>query len=136
MRLPDWPAGTVAILSTGAGAPHAIPISTAIRAGDDRILLVLARRRESLARLREDPRCALTILTEGDVAVTVHGRAEIVEEPMEISDGVAAIAVHVDEVQDHGLPTFAIEAGIRWRWTDDSAEARDAEMRAALQRLI
>ena len=32
--LPDWPDGTVAVLSTGAGPPHAIPVSTAVRAGD------------------------------------------------------------------------------------------------------
>ena len=31
--LPTWPDGTVAVLSTGAGAPHAIPVSTAVRSG-------------------------------------------------------------------------------------------------------
>src|SRR5215218_11269394 len=75
--LPTWEPGTVAILSTGAGAPHAIPVSTAIPAGPDAILLALALRRESLARLREEPRCALTIVAAGNVAVTVHGRAKI-----------------------------------------------------------
>jgi hypothetical protein len=28
-ELPDWPPGTVAILATGGGRPHAIPVSTA-----------------------------------------------------------------------------------------------------------
>ena len=53
--LPDWPPGTVAILSTAGGAPHAIPVSTAVRAGPRRVLLALARTRASLARLRDDP---------------------------------------------------------------------------------
>jgi hypothetical protein len=46
------------VLSTGAGAPHAIPVSTALRSGPATLHLALGLRRESLARLREDPRCA------------------------------------------------------------------------------
>lgn len=130
--LPDWTPGTVAILSTCGGAPHAIPVSTGVRAGDGRIVMALARRRESLARLRIDPRCALTILAAGDVAVTALGRASVVEEPMAISDRVAAVALDVEAVQDHGQPRFEIQEGVRWRWTDPEAEARDAQIRQAL----
>jgi flavin reductase (DIM6/NTAB) family NADH-FMN oxidoreductase RutF len=133
--LPEWTPGTVAILSTGAGHPHAIPVSTAVRVGDRRIVLALALRRESLARLREDPRCALTFLADGDVAATALGRAPIVEEPLSISDRVAAVAVDVESIQDHTQPRFEIQAGVRWRWTDPEAEARDAEIREALARL-
>ncbi len=133
--LPDWSQGTVAVLSTGAGAPHAIPVSTGVRAGDRRVLVALARRRESLARLREDPRCALTILAAGDVAITAHARAHVVADPMAISDRVAAVALEVRRIQDHGQPRFAIDDGVRWRWTDDEAERRDAEVRAALREL-
>ena len=130
--LPDWTPGTVAVLSTGAGRPHAIPVSTGVRAGDRRIVLALALRRESLARLREDPRCALTILDAG-VAVTAHARATIVEEPMAISDRVAAVCLEVEEVQDHGQPRFELQEGVRWRWTDPEAQARDDEIRGALR---
>jgi flavin reductase (DIM6/NTAB) family NADH-FMN oxidoreductase RutF len=130
--LPDWTPGTVAVLSTGAGRPHAIPVSTGVRAGDRRIVLALALRRESLARLREDPRCALTILDAG-VAVTAHARATIVEEPMAISDRVAAVCLDVEEVQDHGQPRFELQEGVRWRWTDAEAQARDDEIRGALR---
>ena len=133
--LPDWTPGTVAILSTGAGPPHAIPVSTGVRAGDRRVLLALALRRESLTRLREDPRCALTILAGGNVAITAHGRATIVEEPLTISDRVCAVALDVDEIQDHGQPRFTVDEGVRWHWTDDEAERRDGEIRAHLRTL-
>ena len=133
-RLPAWEPGTVAVLSTGAGPPHAIPVSTGVRAGDHRLLLALALRRESLARLREDPRCALTILARG-VACTAHGTAKVVQSPMTVSDKVAAVAIHVDSIQDHDQPRFAIEAGVRWAWTDADAAARDHEIRAALTAL-
>jgi hypothetical protein len=128
--LPDWPEGTVAVLSTAAGPPHAIPVSTAVRSGDATIHLALALRRESLARLREDSRCALTLLAPG-VAVTAHASAAVVEE----RERVALVRLDVDSVQDHGQPTFEVEAGVRWRWTDPEAERADAELRSALRAL-
>jgi hypothetical protein len=134
-ELPEWGPGTVAVLSTGAGPPHAIPISTAVRAGARTVVLALALRRESLARLRDDPRCALTVIAGGDVAFTAHGRATVVEEVLAEFDGVTAVRIDVDAIQDHGQDTFVIEAGVRWRWTDREAERRDADIRAALARL-
>ena len=133
--LPDFAPGTVAVLSTAAGAPHAIPVSTAVRVSDTRLVLALARRRESLRRLREDPRAALTIMAGNDIALTAHCEVAILEDPMAISDRVAALGLDVVRLQDHGQPRFVIEEGVRWRWTDPDAERRDAEIRAALRAL-
>jgi hypothetical protein len=134
-ELPEWEPGTVCVLSTGGGDPHAIPVSTAVRAGPRRVLLALAARRETLARLRREPRCALTIMAAGDVACTVHARAEIVEESLRGAEGVAAVALQVDAIQDHMQPRFAIAAGVAWRWTDEQARESDAAVRAALDEL-
>jgi hypothetical protein len=128
--LPEWPVDTVAVLSTGAGAPHAIPVSTAVRSGPATVHFALGLRRESLARLREDPRCALTVLAAG-VAVTALGTATVVEE----NDRIAFLRLDVEAVQDHDQPTFEVEDGVRWHWTDDAAKAGDAEVRATLRRL-
>jgi hypothetical protein len=130
--LPDWPPGTVTILATAGESPHAIPVSAAIRAGRRHVLLGLAASRRSLARLRADGRVSLAIVT-GEVAVTAHGRARVVEE--ELVEGVVAVEIEVDAVQDHDRPTLTVESGIRWRWTDPAAERRDAEVHAALARL-
>jgi hypothetical protein len=126
--LPEWPDRTVAVLSTGAGPPHAIPVSTAVRSGPATVHLALGLRRESLARLREDPRCALTVLA-GGVAVTAYATASVVEE----TDRVAFLRLDVESVKDLDQPTFEIEDGVRWRWTDEAAERADAEIRAALR---
>ena len=134
-ELPAWEPGTVCVLSTGGGAPHAIPVSTAVRAGSRRVLLALAARRETLARLRREPRCALTVMAAGDVACTVHARAEIVEESLPGAEGVAAVSLEVDAIQDHMQPRFAITAGVAWDWTDDEARASDADVRGALEEL-
>ena len=131
--LPEWPDGTVATLSTGGGEPHAIPVSTIVRADDRTVLFVLARSRESLTRLRADARCALTILAEA-VSVTAIGSAEVLD--AEISERVVALRMDVERVQDHAQPTFEIHEGVRWRWTDAAAERADAALREALRKLI
>jgi hypothetical protein len=67
-----------------------------------------------------------------DVAFTAHGRATVVHEDLE---GTVAVRVDVERVQAHGQPTFTLEAGVAWRWTDPQAAARDAAVRAGLRRL-
>ena len=134
-QLPDWPHGTACVLSTGGGPPHAIPVSTALRAGPRRVLLALAARRETLARLRRDPRCALTVMAAGDVACTIHARAEIVAESLPGAEGVAAVSLEVDAIEDHMQSRFAITAGVAWEWTDDDARASDDAVRGALVEL-
>jgi flavin reductase (DIM6/NTAB) family NADH-FMN oxidoreductase RutF len=126
-ELPTWPEGTVAVLSTGAGAPHAIPVSTAVRRGPRTIVLALSLRRESLARLREDPRCALTVLGAGNVAFTALGRVSLEE-----GERLARVTLEVEEIQDHRHPAFKILAGVGWHWTDREAARADLETRAWL----
>jgi hypothetical protein len=136
-QLPEWQPGTVAVLCTidASGRPYAIPVSTALRAGDRRVLLALAPDRGSLARLRADPRAALAILAAGDVAVTAQGPARIVHEQMAAAAGVAAVVIEAESIQDHGQPTFTIAAGVDWHWTDPEARERDERVRAALARV-
>jgi len=129
--LPEWPDGTVAVLSTGAGSPHAIPVSLVRRTGPLSLVLGLAPRRESLARLRAEPRCAVTVLAPGH-AFTAHGSAEVLEPT---GAGVVPARMAVERIQDHRHETFAMESGARFRWTDDVAARRDAEARAALAQL-
>ena len=131
--IPPVRPGTVAILSTGGGDPHAIPVSSWVAAGG-RVLIALARRRESLARLRRDPRAALTVLAEG-VAVTAHATARVLVEAMDAAEHVAAVVLEVHRVQDHAEPRFALDDGVRWHWTDPDAEAGAEAVRAELASL-
>lgn len=134
--LPEWPAGTVTFLATGgAGPPHVIPVSAALRAGDARVLLALAPRRESLARLRAEPAVTLTVLAAGNVALTAAGRAKVVAEPLPGAENVVAIELLVEDVQEHGNRHFEITGGVQWHWSDAESDERDAGVRAALFRL-
>ena len=133
-RLPAWPEGTAAVLTTtgAGGAPHAIPVSTALRAGPSTIVLGLGRRRTSLANLRARPRVSVCVLAE-NVAFTADGEATVVAEE---AAGVVAVRIAVTRVHDHTQPAFSLEAGVAWRWTDAEAEARDVAVRDALRALL
>jgi hypothetical protein len=133
--LPEWPTRTVAVLSTMGHAPHAIPVSAPLRAGDRRILLSLHRERGSLARLRAHPDVALTILAEGDVAMTARGRARVVEEPMVQAPEYAAVAIDVEHVDDHRQAAFRVESGVDRRWVDTDEQRALRDRVDALSRL-
>ncbi|MFB8006429.1 hypothetical protein [Nocardia sp. NPDC056000] len=118
------------MLVTTDPAPHAIPVSWPVRAGDSRILLSLKSDRGSLARLRERPEVALLILGGGNVALCARGRAEIVADPMPGADDYTAVAIEVSVIDDHRQSAFAVAAGIQ-RNVIDPTELRYLEKRVA-----
>jgi hypothetical protein len=133
VSLPEWERGTPGVLC--AAGPHAIPVSTAVRACDDRLLIALARERETLARLREDPRAALCLLGRG-LAFTAYGAARVAREQLEAAPSVAAVELRVERVQDHlvdGRTTML--DGARWEWADERAREAEPAILAELERL-
>ena len=120
LALPVWPARTIAVLTTVDGdRPHAIPVSAPVRAGDHRVLISLHESRDSLSRLRTHPQVALAILTGENTAFTARGRAEIVQEPMSVAPDYVAVAIDVEEIDDHRQPGFLVDSGIGRQWLDD-----------------
>jgi ketosteroid isomerase-like protein len=115
--------------------PHAIPVSTGIRAGKSRIVFALGRGRDTLARLRDEPAAAFTVLAEG-VAFTAYGRASVIREELESAPHVAALALEVERVEDHleGSRTELLAAA-RWRWTEDEAVEDERRILAELREL-
>lgn len=128
--LPEWPLDTIAVLVTTDPAPHAIPVSWPVRAGDRRILLSLKSDRGSLARLRERPEVALLILGGGNVALAARGTATVLADPMPGADDYAAVSIDVRVIDDHRQSAFAVTTGIQRSVLDDS-ELRYLEKRVA-----
>jgi hypothetical protein len=115
--------------------PHAIPVSTAIRGSDRLLVLALGRRRETLARLRDDPAVAFCLLGAG-VAFSAYGRARVLREELEGAGHVAAVAIEVERIDDHlaGSRTELID-GVRWRWTEGAARDDERRIVAELREL-
>ena len=120
--LPEWPDKTIAVLSTENGEVHAIPITAPLRVGDRRILFRLKRCRESLTRLREHPKVALTIFGKGNLAFTARGPAHVVQDPMVLAPAFAAIAIDVENIDDHRQREFAVDSGVSLDWTNERTE--------------
>jgi hypothetical protein len=133
IELPRWEQGTPAVLCVEG--PHPIPVSTAVRVADDRLLLALGARRETLRRLREDPAAALCLLAKG-LAFTAHGTARVVSERLESADTVAAVELRVERVQDH-LADGRTEMldGARWEWARPGLDEAERAIVAELQAL-
>ena len=111
--------------------PHSIPVSTAVRLGDDRLAFALGKRREMLERVRSDPQVALCLLGT-EVAFTAYGSARVLREPLE-SAPVVGVELSVESVQDH-LADGRTEMldGARWRWLDPQAAGADPKIAAEL----
>jgi hypothetical protein len=120
--LPEWPDKTIAVLSTENGEVHAIPITAPLRIGDRRILFRLKRCRESLARLREHPKVALTIFGKGNLAFTARGPAHVVQESMVVAPAFAAVAIDVENIDDHRQREFAVDSGVSLDWTNERTQ--------------
>lgn len=133
--LPELPPGTVVILATVGGAgPAAIPVSAVVREGPRVLLLGLAARRGSLARLREEPRVALSVGGPG-FCVEVVGEALVAADPLPGAEGMVAVRVVADGIRDVRGRATEVDAGMLWRWTDAAADARHRVVMAALARL-
>lgn len=127
--LPEWDPGTPAVLIVAG--PHAIPVSTALRRGERRIVFALGRRRETLVRLREHPDAALCVLGRR-VAFTAYGRAVVAREELDTAP-VAAVELRVDRVQDH-LADGRTEMldGARYDWRNIKDGESESRIRAEL----
>jgi hypothetical protein len=127
--LPEWEPGTPAVLIVAG--PHAIPVSTAVRRDDERVVFALGRRRETLERLRDDPQIALCVLGRG-VAFTAYGRAAVVRDRLDAAP-VTAVELRVERVQDH-LADGRTEMldGARYEWLDEVAAAAEPGIRTEL----
>jgi hypothetical protein len=134
--LPDWPARTIALLSTvDDDGLYAIPVSAPLRAGERRILLSLHRDRGSLARLRGRRQVALGILAEGDIAFTARGRSHVVEVAMARAPEYASIVIDVEQIDDHRQAAFRVTAGVDREWVDEGEQRALRERVEALTEL-
>jgi hypothetical protein len=131
--LPEWPPRAAGFLIVSG--PHAIPISTAIRAGDRRLLFGLAQGRETLARVRAHPRAAFALLAEG-AAFTAYGSVNVARDRLEAAPNVAALELLVEHLQDHLADgRTEILAAASWRWLEEDAREADREVLSEIEAL-
>jgi len=120
--LPEWPEKMIAVLSTQNEEVHAIPITAPLRIGDRRILIRLKRCRESLGRLREHPKVALTIFAAGNLAFTARGPARVVQDSMVSAPTFAAVTIDVENIDDHRQRDLVVDSGVSLDWANERTQ--------------
>lgn len=135
-ELPEWPKHTVSVLATvdADGAPHAIPVSTARRAGPMRIVFALPPSRGSYERVMKDGRASLLVLA-ADAAFTAEGTVRVIAEPLDPDGRVNGLELTAEIIWDHNGPTFSMDEGVRWHWSDEDARQGDAAAHDAMDAL-
>ena len=132
--LPTWPPGTPAVLCVTG--PHAIPVSSYVRAGDDRIVVALGvAARDPRAPARR-PAAAFCVLGPG-VAFTAHCRAQRRRASRWTRRRrTSRSSCVVERVQDHLADgRTEILDGAPWRWLDEEAAALQPRILEELKRL-
>ena len=106
-----------------------------VRAGDRRIMFALRHERGSLARLVAHPQVALFIGGAHDRAFTARGRAHIAADHMPAAPGWVAVALEVEEIDDHRQESLSVESGIGVEWGDEHAHEQLRDRVDALREL-
>lgn len=135
-ELPEWPISTASVVATvdSDGAPHAIPVSTARRAGAKRILFALGPSRGTYARLQANARAVMVVMAP-DAAFSAEGTVRVIAEPLDPDGLVNGLELVVETIWDHNGPNFGMDDGVRWHWTDEDAKQGDDAAHAAVERL-
>jgi hypothetical protein len=133
--IPELPEGIVAVLATvGSAGPAAIPVSALVGEGPRRLLFALAATRGSTARLRADPRAAVS-LNGPALSLCVEGTARVAADPLPGAEFMVAFRLEAERIRDARGPATEVDEGIRWRWTAVEAADRHAAVMAALREL-
>jgi hypothetical protein len=127
--LPDWPEGTVAVLSTADRQVDATPVASLLRDGDRRVLFALPHNSDALAQLRKSPEVALSVLGEHGTAFTARGYARVLSESMLGQPAFAAVGLVVEAIDDHRQIGYCV----RVLWTDRRELEALRERLSALQ---
>jgi hypothetical protein len=101
------------------GAPRTAPFGS-LRAVTPRLLrLACNRHHDTYANLCRDGRVSVALLAPPDVAVSIVGRARVVQEGMETGEYLAVLEIDVEEVKNDMMRRGTIESAVGFVPPDD-----------------
>ena len=130
-RKPDAAISPVAIVATidPDGAPRTAPFGS-LRAVTPRLLrLCSLRNHDTYANLCRDGRVMVSLVSPPDLAVSVRGRARVVQERMAHDEHFAILEIDVEEVKNDMAYRIVIEGTITISAKDEYKHWYEAAMR-------
>ncbi|MGQ9778893.1 MAG: pyridoxamine 5'-phosphate oxidase family protein [Bacillota bacterium] len=101
------------------GLPHTAPYNQVVAPEPGRLLLAVNRQDHTYRNLRERGLAMLALLEEGDVAVSIRGRARIVREQMETNCNLGVVEIEIEEIKRDNSPYYLVTQGIRTRLREE-----------------
>ena len=94
------------------GSPRVAPFGS-MRAVNPRLLrFIIHRYHDTLANVKRDSRTMVAMISPPHIAVSVRGRARIVEEPFSLDEKYALVEIDIDEVKNDMPVKIGIDSGI------------------------
>jgi hypothetical protein len=94
------------------GCPHIAPFGS-MRAVTPRLMrFIVHRYHDTLKNLKRDPRVMVAMISDPDVAVSIKGKARVVDEPFSLDTNYALMEIDIEEVKNDMPVKIGIETGI------------------------
>jgi hypothetical protein len=102
----------IAVVATvdADGAPRTAPFGSLRAVSPALLRLACAQYHDTYANLCRDGRVSVALLAPPDVAVSICGRARVVQERMDTGDHLAVVEIDVEEVKNDMMRRGAIES--------------------------
>ncbi|MBB6218604.1 putative pyridoxamine 5'-phosphate oxidase family protein [Anaerosolibacter carboniphilus] len=102
----------LATINCETGFPHTTPINLVKIPSPSKIYACIARGHQAYENIKHDGRVMISLLAEGDIALSIKGEAAIIKESMEGNQHMVGLQIDVIEVKSDTTATVKIERGI------------------------
>jgi hypothetical protein len=94
------------------GSPHTAPFGSLHAINPKTMRVVIYRYHDTLANIIRDERVMICIVCPPDIAVSVKGRAKVIDNPWIVDERYALAEIEIDEVKNDMPVVIEIESGI------------------------
>ena len=94
------------------GSPHTAPFGSLHAVTPTNMRFVIHRYHDTLANILRDERVMVCLVCPPDIAVSVKGRARIIDNPWQVDDRYALAELLIDEVKNDMPLKIGIDSGI------------------------
>ncbi len=94
------------------GSPHTAPFGSLHALTPTTMRFVIHRYHDTLANILRDERVMVCLVCPPDIAISIRGRANVIDNPWEIDERYALTEITIEEVKNDMPISISIESGI------------------------
>ena len=114
LRKPNRAINPVTVVATvdADGAPRTAPFGSLRAVTPGLLRLACNQNHDTYANLCRDGRVSVALLAPPDIAVSIRGRARVVQERMDTGDHLAVVEIDIEEVKNDMMRRGTIESAV------------------------